>query len=218
MNEIKIFENKEFGEIRTVMIGGKFYAVGIDVAKALGYAKPGQAVIDHCKGIRKLGMPSEGGIQETNCIPEGDMYRLVVKAADQSRNQEMKAKAERFERWIFDEVLPSIRQTGTYSTVKQVLLTEHPGEVANLIKAVTNRMDKQGSAPYESMDVVKLLCAQYGIQLPKNIVKRPEYEQMELWDFPNSNKKDNSQWDTDNQEDGRKEEKRGELNAQNKTN
>lgn len=62
-------------------------------------------------------------------------------------------------------------------------LTEHPGEVANLIKVVTNRMDKQGSAPYESMDVTRILCEQYGIQLPKNIVKVPEYEQMELFNL-----------------------------------
>lgn len=63
---------------------------------------------------------------------------------------------------------------------RKIPLTEHPGEVANLIKVVTSRMDKQGSAPYESMDVVQLLCEQYGIQLPKNIVKRPEYEQLQL--------------------------------------
>lgn len=67
--------------------------------------------------------------------------------------------------------------------VKQIPLTEHPGEVANLIKIVTNRMDKQGNAPYESMDVTRMLCEQYGIQLPKNIVKVPEYEQMELFDL-----------------------------------
>ena len=73
---------------------------------------------------------------------------------------------------------------------RQISLTEHPGEVANLIRAVTNRMDKQGSAPYESMDVTRLLCEQYGIQLPENIVKMPEWEwkQMELWDF---SRKDN---------------------------
>lgn len=80
--------------------------------------------------------------------------------------------------------------------IKQVPRTEHPGEVANLIKIVTNRMDKQGSAPYESMDVVQLLCEQYGIQLPKNIVKKPEYEQMELWDLPS--KKDSSQQHIEN--------------------
>jgi len=66
---------------------------------------------------------------------------------------------------------------------KQVPLTEHPGEVANLIKAVTSRMDKQGSAPYESMDVTRMLCEQYGIQLPESIVKVPEYEQLALSQF-----------------------------------
>lgn len=183
MNSIKIFENKEFGEIRTVIIDGKFYAVGLDVASALGYAKPGQAVIDHCKGIRKLGIPSEGGIQETNCIPEGDMYRLVVKAADQSRNKSMKEKAQRFERWIFDEVLPTIRQSGKYEMeheVKQIPLTEHPGEVANIIKILSNRMDKQGSAPYKAVEMAQMICEQYGIKLPEGLIKVPEYEQMEF--------------------------------------
>lgn len=66
---------------------------------------------------------------------------------------------------------------------KQLPLTEHPGEVANLIKIVTNRMDKQGCAPYESMDVTCLICEQYGIRLPQNIVKVPEYEQLALSEF-----------------------------------
>lgn len=64
--------------------------------------------------------------------------------------------------------------------IQSQLITEHPGEVANLIKIVTNRMDKQGSAPYKSMDVTRLICEQYGIQLPQNIVKAPEYEQLAL--------------------------------------
>lgn len=182
MNNIKIFENKEFGEIRTVMIDGKFYAVGLDVAKALGYAKPGQAVIDHCKGIRKLGMPSEGGIQETNCIPEGDMYRLVVKAADQSRNQEMKAKAERFERWIFDQVLPSIRQTGTYSMLPCPLDPIIASSVAELGRVTERVMTKQGSPAYKIAEAFKLECEQFGIQLPTDFVKVPEYVQLKLSD------------------------------------
>lgn len=69
------------------------------------------------------------------------------------------------------------------SQYKALSPTEHPGEVANLIKAVTSRMDKQGSAPYESMDVPRMLCEQYGIQLPESIVKVPECEQMKLEDF-----------------------------------
>lgn len=66
---------------------------------------------------------------------------------------------------------------------RQILLTERPGEVANLIKVITNRMDKQGSAPHESMNVSLLICEQYGIQLPDNIVKIPEYKQMDFDDF-----------------------------------
>lgn len=67
--------------------------------------------------------------------------------------------------------------------VKQTPLTEHPGEVANLIKILTNRMDKQGSAPHEAMDVAQRICEQYGIQLPENIVRIPQYEQMEMHNF-----------------------------------
>ena len=101
-NQLQIFKNNEFGEIRMIEVDGRPYAVGVDIARALEYSNPSKAVIQHCKGITKLGIPSEGGIQETNVIPEGDIYRLIVKAADQSKNPKIKAKAERFERWIFD--------------------------------------------------------------------------------------------------------------------
>ena len=64
MRELQVFSNQEFGEIRAVDVDGNPYAVGIDVARALDYAKPSHAVIDHCKGIRNLGIPSAGGIQK----------------------------------------------------------------------------------------------------------------------------------------------------------
>jgi prophage antirepressor-like protein len=94
MSNLQLFNNSEFGEIRAVEVDGKPYAVGVDVARAWEYAKPSQAVIDHCRGIRKLGIPhkqtNQHGfagetIQETNIIPEGDIYRLIIKAADQNR-------------------------------------------------------------------------------------------------------------------------------------
>lgn len=124
MEVLKIFENTEFGQVRMVEVNGKPYAVGVDVAKALEYAYPSQAICNHCKGIVKLTIPSAGGIQETNVIPEGDIYRLISKAADQSKNPVIKEKAERFESWLFDEVLPSIRKHGIYATdsvIDQVL-------------------------------------------------------------------------------------------------
>lgn len=137
-NELQIFENAEFGKVRTVLLAGKPYAVGIDVARALGYAKPSQAIIDHCKGIRKSGIPSKGGIQETNVIPEGDIYRLIVKSNLPS--------AERFESWVFDEVLPQIRKTGSYGKpMSQVEILAQAAqqlvEQEKRLNAVEKRMD-----------------------------------------------------------------------------
>ena len=120
MNNLEIFENTEFGQVRMVEVNGKPFAVGIDVAKALEYANPSKAVLDHCKGVSKLGIPSAGGVQETNVIPEGDIYRLISKAADQSKNPVIKEKAERFESWLFDEVIPSIRKHGAYMTPETI--------------------------------------------------------------------------------------------------
>jgi len=108
MNEIKIFENVEFGQVRTVEYNGKPYFVGNDIADSLEYVRAREAVSAHCKGAVSYRILTNGGEQEVKIIPEGDIYRLIVKAADQSRNSKIREKAERFERWIFDEVLPAI--------------------------------------------------------------------------------------------------------------
>lgn len=107
MNELKVFENSEFGQVRTVDIGGKTYFVANDVAKSLGYAETAKAVRTHCKGVSEMDIPTNGGIQKMKVIPEGDIYRLVIKSQLPS--------AERFESWIFDEVIPSIRKHGMYA-------------------------------------------------------------------------------------------------------
>ena len=106
MNDLTIFESPEFGSIRTVEEDGKVLFCGTDVAKALGYKRPADAITTHCKGsvIRRL--PTAGGEQSMKFIPEGDVYRLAAKS-------ELPG-AERFESWIFDEVIPSIRRTGGY--------------------------------------------------------------------------------------------------------
>lgn len=108
MNELKIFENEEFGSLRTMEIDGKIYFCGSDVAKMLGYARPSKAIIDHCKGVLKWDTPTKGGIQSLSYIPEGDVYRLITHSKLPS--------AEKFEMWVFDDVLPSIRQYGAYLT------------------------------------------------------------------------------------------------------
>lgn len=125
MNKPQIFNHQAFGEIRAVELDGKPHFVGNDVARALDYARPYEAVSSHCKGAVTYRILTNGGEQETKVIPEGDIYRLIVKAADQSRNPAIKAKAEQFESWIFDEVLPTIRQHGAYMTpakIEEVLL------------------------------------------------------------------------------------------------
>ena len=106
MSELQIFKNEEFGEIRTVDIEGKPFFCGSDVAKALGYARPNDAISAHCRATVKWSTPISGKMQDINYIPEGDLYRLIVSSKLPT--------AEKFERWVFDEVLPSIRKHGGY--------------------------------------------------------------------------------------------------------
>jgi prophage antirepressor-like protein len=114
MSNIQIFSHEIFGKIRFVEFEGKPYAVGNDVARSLGYSRPHEAITAHCKGAVSYRILTNGGEQETKIIPEGDIYRLIVKAADQSKSSEIRKKAEEFERWVFDVVLPTIRKTGGY--------------------------------------------------------------------------------------------------------
>ncbi len=109
MNELMIFNNPEFGEIRTIEEGGKVLFCGSDVAKALGYKNPTKAIADHCKGtVERRTNDSLGRQQNMKFIPEGDIYRLAAKS-------ELPG-ADKFESWIFDDVLPSIRKHGAYMT------------------------------------------------------------------------------------------------------
>lgn len=90
------------------MVEGKPYAVARDVAVALGYSKPINAIATHCKGTLKQGIVTDNrGIQEMLVIPQGDIVRLAVKCK--------LAGADRFESWIFDEVMPSVMNHGMYA-------------------------------------------------------------------------------------------------------
>lgn len=107
MNDLMIFNNPEFGELRTITEDGMTLFCGSDVAKALGYKNPTKALADHCKGVvERRTNDSLGRQQIMKFIPEGDIYRLAARS-------ELPG-ADAFERWIFDEVLPSIRKSGGY--------------------------------------------------------------------------------------------------------
>jgi prophage antirepressor-like protein len=161
VNEIQIFNNAEFGEIRTLDIDGKLYFVGNDIAKALGYAVPKDAIAMHCKGAIKHRLPTKGGKQEMKIIPEGDLYRLVAHSELPS--------AERFESWVFDEVLPTIRKTGQYKVekpkahAKNRMLKTAIKDLAGTTEAIEKMFGvKKGIAIATAMDMVG---REYGIDL-----------------------------------------------------
>ena len=128
MNNLQIFKNEEFGEIRTVEVNGKPYFVAVDIVRPLGYLNTTKAIKDHCKGVTKRYVPTNGGNQEMLVIPEGDIYRLAARSQLPS--------AEKFEEWVFDEVLPSIRQSGGYG------LKEIPTDL-QILQGMLNKLIQQ---------------------------------------------------------------------------
>ncbi len=108
MNELQIFNNEEFGDIRTVTIDNEPWFVGKDVAEALGYAEPRSAVskkVEECdRGVAEMETPS--GKQKMTTINESGLYALIFSSKLES--------AKRFKHWVTSEVLPSIRKTGGY--------------------------------------------------------------------------------------------------------
>lgn len=108
MNNLKIFENKEFGEIRTVIKDGEPWFVGRDVALALGYAKPENAVMVHIDAEDKSTTLIQGSAYETRAviINESGLYSLILSSK--------LPNAKKFKKWVTSEVLPSIRKNGGY--------------------------------------------------------------------------------------------------------
>ena len=116
MNEMQIFRWPDFGEVGTVEGNGTVLFCGGDIAKAIGYTNPRKAVSDHCRCVTKryigvqTGTKADGtpAMQEVAMlfIPEGDVYRLAARSKLPG--------ADAFERWIFDEVIPSVRKNGGY--------------------------------------------------------------------------------------------------------
>lgn len=115
--KIKIFENEEFGSVRTIAENGKVLFCGSDVAKALGYRRPKDAITALCKGAVKRRLLTNGGAQEMKMISEGDVYRLISHSRLPS--------AEKFESWIFDDVLPTIRRTGGYVSNEEMFIENY---------------------------------------------------------------------------------------------
>lgn len=146
MNELQIFKNDDFEEIRTLEEDGKILFCASDVAKDLGYSNARDAVKRHCKGVVKRDIGVETGkkadgttaIQniEMLFIYEGDVYRLITHSKLPT--------AEKFEKWVFDEVLPSIRKHGAYmtpETLEAAIL--NPDTMIRLCTALKDEQDKR---------------------------------------------------------------------------
>lgn len=148
MDSLQIFNNEEFGEIRTIEIDGKPYFVATDVARALGYSNPRKAVNDHCKGVTKCDTPTSSGVQRMSYINEGDLYRLIMKSKLPS--------AEKFENWVMDEVLPTIRKTGSYN--KPMTTAEKIHLLAQSDEELTHRVDEVEAEVEELKETMPLLA------------------------------------------------------------
>ena len=110
MNELMVFNNAEFGNVRTMEINGEPWFVGKDVASALGYAKPRNAIATHVDEEDKKDAPIRGdlgGTQEMTIINESGVYALIFGSK--------LPNAKKFKHWVTSEILPAIRKTGTYS-------------------------------------------------------------------------------------------------------
>lgn len=111
MNELKIFENEEFGQVRVIEKEGEPWFVGKDVATILGYAKPLNALASHVDeddSLKQGLTDSMGRMQETIFINESGLYSLIIGSKLPS--------AKKFKRWVTAEVLPSVRKHGVYAT------------------------------------------------------------------------------------------------------
>lgn len=144
MNELKVFSSSEFGELGVMLIGGKEYFPATQCAKLLGYARPADAISAHCKGVCVLPTPSSGGVQNTKYIPEGDLYRLIIRSRLPA--------AERFERWVFDEVLPSIRKSGEYGIdIEAVIAKTATAVVSEVVKQILPLLKAEPVIPVEQL-------------------------------------------------------------------
>jgi len=112
MNNIQEFFNEQFGTVRSIVIDDIVYFYGIDIAKALGYSNASKAVTTHCKRVVSKVLETSNSQNgktvkgKVSLIAKSDIYRLIVKSKLET--------ADKFESWIFDEILPTIETTGAY--------------------------------------------------------------------------------------------------------
>lgn len=157
MNEIQIFNSPEFGEIRTVIIDGDPWFVGRDIANALGYVKPQNAVRNNVdkEDARIESTLTNGGAQNTLVVNESGLYSLIFGSKLES--------AKKFKKWVTSEVLPSIRKTGSYGNQ----LPKNPMELLELHYEAIRHVDTKVDALAEDLEQFKQELPLFGIDEDK---------------------------------------------------
>ena len=157
MNELKVFSSTEFGELGVMLIDGKEYFPATQCAKILGYSDPFKAIKQHCKSEGWVNCPvlTNGGTQQVKYISEGHLYRLIVSSK--------LPKAEEFERWVFDEVLPQIRHNGGYiGNAEELIARTATAVVTEVVKQIVPILQWQNPYydPLEDLRVKSIISPQ----------------------------------------------------------
>lgn len=160
-SKVKVYEHPLFGKVRMFVQDGKTWFCGTDIATSLGYSNTRKAILDHCKsqGVTIRDTPTNSGVQQMKFISEGNVYRLTAKS--------QMPKADDFESWIFDEIVPSVVNTGSYSVQPQT-----PQTYLEALKAlVSSEEEKQRLAQEKQQLEVKAEQQQATIELQEKEIK-----------------------------------------------
>lgn len=189
MNEVQIFNNEEFGQVRTLVINGEPWFVGKDVAEILGYSNTRKALADHVdeedKGVTKC--DTLGGVQDLTVINESGLYSLILSSK--------MPNAKKFKSWVTSEVLPSIRKHGIYATDNVIdnilnnpdfgiqLLTKLKEErIARVEAERRNAILMHVNKTYTVTEIAKELGLKSAIQLNKILAeKKIQYQVNGTW-------------------------------------
>ena len=189
MNEVQIFNNEEFGQVRTLVINGEPWFVGKDVAEILGYSNTRKALADHVdeedKEVTKC--DTLGGVQDLTVINESGLYSLILSSK--------MPNAKKFKSWVTSEVLPSIRKHGIYATDNVIdnilnnpdfgiqLLTKLKEERTARVEAERrNAILMHVNKTYTVTEIAKELGLKSAIQLNKILAKKKiQYQVNGTW-------------------------------------
>lgn len=176
-NAIQIFQNPEFGQVRTLKINGEPWFVGKDVAEILGYSNPRKTIIDHVdeedKGVTKC--DTLGGTQNLTIINESGLYSLILSSKLPG--------AKKFKRWVTSEVLPAIRKTGGYSSDNQKPPVKSLKDVVDFAKIMIETMKAQGCNSSEIAIAVNEFASQFNVTLPECFIKPEETTLSDVYDM-----------------------------------